>query len=235
MSEPPTIASSVRLGLAAARANLVPGLLLQVVALALVLSYYYYPPATAALTKLTAYRENTGILFGILSTGICGGVIPFFIVRFFGNLSSRQSLSIGILYSVFWAYKGLEIEIWYRILAEIFGNGHDLWTILLKTITDQCVYCPILAIPLTMLAYSWGQFGFSFSRVLEDVRTPGWYSRRVLTPLISNLGVWLPAVAIIYALPLPLQLPLQNIVLVFFTLLLAQLTKTKKAHGERKA
>jgi hypothetical protein len=48
-----------------------------------------------------------------------------------------------------------------------------------------------------------------------------WYRRKVLPVLISNLGVWVPTVCIIYALPTALQLPLQNLVLCFFTLLLA--------------
>jgi hypothetical protein len=46
--------------------------------------------------------------------------------------------------------------------------------------------------------------------------------------LLSSLGVWLPAVAIIYTLPTPLQLPLQNVVLCFFTLLLAHLARHTK-------
>jgi hypothetical protein len=57
--------------------------------------------------------------------------------------------------------------------------------------------------------------------VVADIRAGGWYRRRVLHVLISNLGVWVPAVCIIFALPTPLQLPLQNIVLCFFSLLLA--------------
>jgi hypothetical protein len=46
--------------------------------------------------------------------------------------------------------------------------------------------------------------------------------------LISNLGVWVPTVCIIYALPSALQLPLFNLVLCFFTLLLAHLAHTEK-------
>ncbi len=63
------------------------------------------------------------------------------------------------------------------------------------------------------------------SAVSADLRSGRWYSRRVLTPLISNLAVWLPAVTIIYSLPPALQLPMQNLVLVFFTLILAHLMR----------
>ena len=58
-----------------------------------------------------------------------------------------------------------------------------------------------------------------------DFRTRGWYARTVLPTLIANFGVWVPAVAIIDALPTPLQ----NLVLCFFTLLLAHLNR--RQHG----
>ncbi len=89
------------------------------------------------------------------------------------------------------------------------------------------VYCPAFAVPFTVLVYTLGEQNFSLSAVWQDFRSPGWYARRVLTPLISNLGIWLPSVAIIYSLPSPLQLPLQNLVLIFFTLILAHLTRRR--------
>jgi hypothetical protein len=46
--------------------------------------------------------------------------------------------------------------------------------------------------------------------------------------MVANMGVWLPAVIIIYALPTPLQLPLQNIVLCFYTLIVAYQTGAKE-------
>ena len=61
--------------------------------------------------------------------------------------------------------------------------------------------------------------------VIADFRTPRWYARRALPMLLANIGVWLPLVCIIYALPTPLQLPLQNIVLCFFTLMLANMSQ----------
>ena len=52
-----------------------------------------------------------------------------------------------------------------------------------------------------------------------------WYLTRCLPLLIMNLGVWVPAVAIIYALPLALQLPMQNLVLCLFVLVVMMLTR----------
>jgi len=215
-------------GLRGARANLVPGLVLQAVALALVLAYYFHPSTRAVFEQVMAFRARTGFAFGIVSTGLFGGLLPYFYLRSSPDSRSQYGWRQALLLTGFWGYKGLEIEIWYRILAHVVGTGHDMLTIVTKSFLDQLVYCPVYAVPLTVLAYKWNALDFDLRGVWTDFRTPGWYARSVLPTLIANIGVWIPAVAIIYALPTPLQLPLQNLVLFFFTLLLAHLNRRRR-------
>ena len=111
------------------------------------------------------------------------------------------------------------------MLSHVVGPQHDTATVLTKAFLDQFVYCPILAVPVTVIAYGWIEHHFSWQPVIADMRLPGWYRRSVLTMLVSNLGVWVPTVLIIFMLPTPLQLPLQNLVLCFFTLMLAHLAR----------
>ena len=212
-------------GLRAARANLLPGLVLQAVALALVLAYYWHAPTQRIVAHLSALRVDLGLVSSVISTGFCGGVIPFLYLRYGPRGGSRLGWRQGAFLTVFWAYKGLEIDLFYRLLAWTVGGNHDVRTVIFKAFLDQLVYCPVFAVPLTVLAYEWSEAGFSSATVAADIRTPGWYGRRVLPMLLSSLGVWLPAVAIIYTLPTPLQLPLQNVVLCFYTLLLAHLSR----------
>jgi len=210
-------------GLRGARANLAPGFVLQITALTVVLAYYHHAPTRAAFEQLAAFRANTGFAFGIVSTGFFGGLLPFLYLRSTAASRTQYGWRQGLLFTAFWGYKGLEVETWYRLLARVIGEGHDAATIVVKSVLDQGVYCPILAVPLTVLVYQWNATGFSFRAVGADLRAPGWYGRSALPTLLANAGVWIPAVAIIYSLPTPLQLPLQNLVLVFFTLLLAHL------------
>jgi hypothetical protein len=209
-------------GLRGARANLLPGLALQAFALALVLAYFWHAPTHAALDRLSAWRSELGVTFASLSTGLFGGLLPFLYLK---ATSDRYTWPQGALITAFWAYKGLEIDLWYRALAHLVGEGHAPATVATKMLLDQFLYCPLIAIPLTTLAYAYAETHFNARAVLTDLRAPRWYARRVLPLLLSNLGVWVPAVCIIYALPTPLQLPLQNIVLCFFTLLLAHLAR----------
>ncbi|MGC4073285.1 MAG: hypothetical protein QM760_12365 [Nibricoccus sp.] len=209
-------------GLRGARANLLPGLALQLFALALVLAYFFHTPTHDALNRLSAWRSELGLIFAIVSTGLFGGLLPFLYLK---ASSNRYTWSQGALITAFWAYKGFEIDLWYRVLASLVGEGNSPGIVASKMFLDQFVYCPLIAVPLTTLAYAYAETHFNTRAVLTDLRAPRWYARRVLPLLISNIGVWVPAVCIIYALPTPLQLPLQNIVLCFFTLLLAHLAK----------
>jgi hypothetical protein len=216
-----------RAGLRGARANALPGFILQAGALALVLAYYRHAPTREILSQLAAFREKTGTLFGFVSTGLFGGLIP--VLYLFARCATRHrytgSQAAGLI--AFWSYKGFEVDLWYRLQARLLGTEADLGTIAAKMALDQFVYCPLVAVPVTVLVYAWVEARYSAQPVLSDLREPRWYFRQVLPVLISNLGVWVPAVCLIYALPTPLQLPLQNLVLCFFTLLLAHLTLRK--------
>ncbi len=212
-------------GLRGARANLLPGLALQVFALVLVLAYYHHAPTREAVNRLADLRTHMGVTFGIISTGLCGGLLPFIYLKTVPSTRTRYTWTQGAVITAFWAYKGLEIGLWYHFLAWSVGEGNGPGTVVTKMILDQFIYCPVLAVPLTVLIYDWCEHGFSGTALAAEVRAPRWYARRVLPMLISNLGVWVPAVCIIYALPTALQLPLQNLVLCFFTLLVAHISK----------
>ncbi|MET0261591.1 MAG: hypothetical protein ABW223_01745 [Rariglobus sp.] len=214
-------------GLRSARANLIPGLVLQAFALALLLGFYFHAPTRAAFAQLADLRIKTGFVFDLISTGLCGGLIPLLYLKSLPSTRARYTWTQGGFLAVFWSYKGLEIALWYSFMAWSFGTSNDIATIATKSVIDQFVYCPIWAIPTTATAYFWCENHFSSRAVIDDFRQPRWYARRVLPVLCANLGVWLPLVFIIYALPTPLQLPLQNLALCFFTLMLAHLSQRR--------
>lgn len=210
-------------GLRGARANLLPGLVLQLVALALVLGYYHVAGVQHALGALMQLRERVGVRFSMASTAICGGLLPFLYLHFGQRDAAgrpRYGWGQGAILIAFWTYKGWEVDFWYHLQARLVGTGHDWRTIVLKSCFDQFLYSPWIAVPVTAFLYEW----VDGEAVLADIRRGGWFRRRVVPLLISNIAVWLPAVAIIYAMPTPLQLPLQNIVLCFYTLIVAHQT-----------
>lgn len=215
-------------GLRGARAHLLPALVLQGVALAIVAAFYLHAPTHDLLTRLAGFRSEKGLLYSICATALFGGVLPCLYLKLNRPTRHRYSPRQNAFLITFWAYKGIEVDLWYRFLAITVGSEATAGTVATKMFLDQFVYCPVFAVPLTVVVYGWCESGFNTAALAGDIRAPAWYVRRVLPMLISNLGVWLPAVCIIFSLPTTLQLPLFNLVLCFFTLLVAHIAETSK-------
>jgi hypothetical protein len=168
-TDAPTREAPWTAGLRGARANLIPGLVLQSFALTLVLAYFWHTPTHDALNRLSAWRSELGLTFAIVSTGLFGGLLPFLYLRF---TAARYTWPQGALLTAFWAYKGIEIDLWYRVLAHLVGEGHAPATVATKMLLDQFLYCPLIAIPLTTLAYTYAETHFNARAVLADLRAP---------------------------------------------------------------
>lgn len=210
-------------GLAAARANLLPGAVLWAVGTFVVVSYYFWPAAEGAYAAVAQWKTRYGFAFAAVSTAFFGGVLPFF----FQKLQLGRRLPTPWIHlpfvTAYWAFRGIEVDLLYRVQAFIFGDSSTASVVIPKVLVDQFVYCPLWAIPTMVLVYLWKDSGFNRIRFREKMGR-GWYYRRVVPVMVSNWGVWLPATALIYMLPQPLQLPLQNIVVCFWVLLLMFLT-----------
>jgi hypothetical protein len=217
-----------RAGLRGARANLVPGLVLQAFALALVLGFYFIPSIAAALTRLAELRERMGTSYSMISTAVFGGLIPWLYMKANRSTRARYTVAQGLGLMAFWAYKGFEMHWLYGGMATLFGHDNSFGTVATKVFFDQFVYCPLLAVPGMWLGYKWVEGHFALPPIVASIRQRGWMMREIAPILIANFGVWMPTVCIIYTLPTVLQLPLENLVLCFFTLMLAHLAQAKE-------
>jgi len=222
----PTPFHPVRDGLAAARQNLVPGLVLQAFALAVVLVYYFVPAANPFFATLADWKSRGGFLYSAVATALFGGLIPFLYLRLNRLTKAATPWSFLVFYLVFWAYRGVEVDVLYRVQAWLFGAGNGVGTIVPKVLVDQFVYNPLWAAPLQVLAYHFLNTKYS-PRAFAGYDWRAFFLEKIPTTLISTWGVWIPMVTIIYCLPSDLQIPLFNIVLCFWVLLLTALTRPK--------
>jgi hypothetical protein len=203
----------------AIRANFAPGLFLQAVALAVLLSYQFVPSVHQAFDALGELKKAGGIPAAVASTAFFGGLLPYLFLLFTGRISAERRLTELAFYVGFWGYKGFEVDLLYRAQADWFGSAQTLSTIVPKVLVDQFVYGLFWAVPTQMLLFLWKDSGFSFENAKQRlVKQP--LLERLIVVAASNWIVWVPAVSIIYALPTALQLPLSNLVLVFWTLIL---------------
>jgi hypothetical protein len=215
-------------GLAAAKKNIGPGLLLQSFALALVLLYYFHTPTRQLLLKIPEFKQQTGLLFPVCATALCGGLLPFIFLLVRHELPRGRRMAQLVFLLGFWAINGLIVDLLYTAQAQMFGDQFTVLTVAKKVCVDQFVFNPLWAVPWSFIALHWKNCDFSFRK------TGATLSRQLFLTewasiLLSTWAVWIPAVSIVYSLPLALQFPLFNIVLCFWSLLLTTLTHGGKS------
>ncbi len=204
--------------------NLRPGLVLQAFALLLLLAYYFVPAARAAFDQLGQIKQQHGYLYSSLSGGLFGGLVPYLFLLGTGRVPAHRRLPELAFYLGFWLWKGAEVDAFYRGQALLFGSDASFTTILNKTLVDQFIYNVLWAAPCQTLFYLWKDADFSLAGTKQRLREVS-FAQRTLTVLFSTWLVWIPAVAVVYSLPSPLQIPIFNLVLCFWCLLLSYLSR----------
>lgn len=207
-------------GLRAARANLVPGLILQGIMLGLLLAYYFYPPTTRLLDHLAELKGKLGYAYSAAASVIAGAVIPeaMRILVFQKGMIRRTNLNNLLFTAPFWCMMGLIVDTFYRGQALMFGSEPTFRVVAAKVVVDQFFYSPLIASPLTCWLYDWKNSGYQMIGIRKYVTRA--YLRDVIVPVIfANWGVWIPVVCILYSLPSLLQIPLFALALSLWVLL----------------
>ena len=190
----------------------------------MVLLYGYSIPFRNWLDVIGATKQRVGYPFSAISTALFGGVIPYLVLLATGRLGRGQRALEFLFYVGFWTWKGVEVDAFYRLQAHLFGNGASAAVIAKKAIVDQFLYNPLWAGPTQIGFFLWKDSGFSLARLRRQLSDRS-FAQRMLVVLMSSWVVWIPAVAIIYSLPTSLQIPLFNLVLCFWCLLLTSVSR----------
>lgn len=217
-------------GLRAARANLVPGLAVQVFMVATVLAYFYLPAARGVFDLLAEWKGRWGYAYSAVSAILAGAVVPeaLRILVFQGGRPTRRNLGNFLFAAAFWGYSGMQVDFFYRMQAVWFGSGADFATVAKKVLVDQLLYCPILAAPQAVILYDWRAHGFRLAS-LPRLFTRDFYLRAILPTLFANWGVWIPIVAALYSLPGLLQIPLFALALSLWVVLFTWISEQRTA------
>ena len=211
-------------GLAGMKQNALPGLALWILALLLVLADRILPAAHGLFQSIGTWKIRYGLVFSATTTAFFGGAVPFIFLLVSGRMRRARLAHELAFYLLFWAYKGIEIDLLYRLQSHWFGNHADLGTIARKVLLDKFVYNPIWSAPVSALAFLWKESAFSW-RAMTSKLDFDFFTFSIPVTLMSTWAVWIPAVAIIYCLPPPLQIPLFNLVLCFWVLVLSFISK----------
>lgn len=211
--------------LAALKKNLLPGLVLQLFATSILVTYFFVPTAKPLFTLFGELKQTYGFGYSFIATALFGGLIPFLYLLLSKNLSpNRNILGLLVFYILFWGLKGMEVDLFYRLQADWFGTGSDVKTIATKMAVDQFLYSALWAAPSITIVYLWMEYNWNLAEA-KKAMTKEFFWVKIPTVILSNWLVWIPAVCVVYAMPGELQIPLFNLVLCFWVLLLAVLNK----------
>lgn len=202
-------------------------LILWAVAVLMAVAYYCLPSFADVLAPVGRWLARNGVVAAFATQFVFCGVLPAIFLHAVKGIRTDHPLPKCLLQSVWSGCWGVVYFWFYAQQARIFGEGHDIATLLAKTAFDEFIWSPLLPVPLTSLFFLWMGSGFSFKRTVRTCRE-GFFGRVMLPTLFSNWAIWIPAVAAVYAFPLDLQVFMLGLVSCFWMLVCLQLGK--RAH-----
>ena len=211
------------------RINLIPGLVLWIMGVCLVAIYYLGEFSRPWFNQIIILKETYGFAYSAVSTCFFGGLIPYVFMQLTGR-DRLKGLWSGVIFLGYWAIRGIDVDAFYRLQAMVFGTEVDSLTIVSKVLVDQFVYCVVWASPITALFYTWREAGFSLKQ-WKGSKTWSELFDMILIFTVTTWVVWIPGTAIIYSLPSALQIPLFNLTLCFFVILVSVFSQNESRGG----
>jgi len=214
------------IGIHAAKANLVPGLIVQAVIIVVVIAYYFFEPARQWLAQLAEIKRQAGYLYSWIAGAVAGGILPEILtVTVFQNCRvRRQNLGNVIFSMLFWGITGVLVDALYRGQTWWFGPQVDFSTVTRKMLVDQFIYNPFWAAPFGLACYEWKNQGYRLEG-MSRVLTLRFYKQKTIPALVATWGVWIPVVCMVYSLPPLLQIPLFSLALTFWVMIFAWINR----------
>ena len=206
------------------RENRVPCLALNLVVITLVGSYYQVPAIAEVWEAVGAFKLKWAYAFSLGSTIFAAVLLPTLVQLWMGTLPAEGRWRRVALLSLFWGYRGMEIDLFYQVQGWLFGTGNDAATLIKKVAVDQFVMSPLWFVPTVLIAMRWVDMGGSWARTRASLTREFW-TRTCPTVMVTNWLVWIPTLALVYSLPPALQFPLFSVVMCFFILIVTLLAR----------
>ncbi|MBV6499788.1 MAG: hypothetical protein CJBNEKGG_02251 [Prosthecobacter sp.] len=206
------------------RQNRLPCLLLNLLVLLLVGSYYQVPAMAKLWQAVGDFKTRWSYGFSLTSTLFAAVLLPSLVQGLMGTLPAEGRLRRILMLVLFWGYRGMEIDLFYHFQGWLFGTGNDAGTLLTKVLFDQFVMSPLWFVPTYLIALRWVDMGGSWRKTRASLDREFW-TLTLPTVMLTNWLVWIPALALIYSLPPALQFPLFSLIMCFFILIVTLLAR----------
>jgi hypothetical protein len=208
LASPWSLRAALRPGFLAVRKYYRVFLVFQLVGVALYFAYFQIPSVRTSIDAFSDWKQTGGFLLSALLTAVAGTILPESVRTLVGpdrswNLVRLRKMSWNFL---FFAITGLEVDLFYHLLAWLFGSGPSWGIILPKLAVDFFVYVPFIAVPTSICYFLWLEMHWS-PRQIWKAWSWSLYRDRGLPLLIPDYFYWGPLLLFLYSLPLNLQFP----------------------------
>lgn len=212
----------------AAKANLLPGLLLQTLMVVFLALYVKHEGTREFLGNVADLKKEAGYAFAFTSYVISAALLPEILrVGFFqkGRVS-WWNLRNFLTAAPFWGCIGMLVDFFYRCQAMWFGTGNDWATILKKMVVDQFIYSPFVGTPITIAYFAWRDAGFRRA-ALKWILRPRFLMERTFMVQVAGWCIWIPGVCLVYFMPSEMQVPVAVLIQCFWVLVFTLVNKSR--------
>lgn len=195
--------SEIRSAFQSVRSNAVPMAVLWFFAASLIVSYRFVPVVASALEPLSRWQTESGWVAAFLNRVVFCGLLPGVFLVAMPSLRPRKVGWVVLAYSLWAGAWGILCDGFFTFQTWLFGSGHDVFTIVKKTLLDQLVWNVAICAPANAVFFPWVDSGFvRRGRVRESF----------FPMLVANWIVWWPVMAVVYLFPLPLQIQIVGLI-----------------------
>lgn len=215
---------ALRSAVSAARANFLPGMLLQCLMVIFFSAYVAHEGTRAFLAEVATFKQETGYLFAFVSYVFASALLPEVLrVAFFqGGRVGRGNVWSFLTAAPLWGTMGIVVDAFYRMQAVWFGAEADVWTVVFKVLVDQFLYSPFFATPVIVAYFYARDRGFRRA-AWERIFSRRFVFEHVFPTQVAGWLVWIPGVFLIYAMPSLLQIPVAVLIQTFWILIFTTL------------
>jgi hypothetical protein len=212
--------AALRIAGNAARANLIPGLLLQSLMIVFFALYVAHDGTRQFLATVANLKHESGYLFAFCSYVISAALLPEILrIAFFqGGRPVRRNAWNFLTAVPMWGLTGMLVDFFYRCQVFWFGPGSDWQTVLLKMAVDQFLFSPFIANPIVISYFIWRDARFR-PKALAGIFRCGFFSERIFPIQVAGWCIWIPGVCLVYFMPSELQIPVASLIQSFWVLI----------------
>jgi hypothetical protein len=184
----------------------------------IVISYYQIPAVSASLEGLVEFRRRLGVWFAMAASSIGAGIIPGVYLKLVGRGRPGLRGVLDILFGcLVWAAVAFSLDRFYIFQDWLWGSAVTVPVLLGKVLIDQLVFSPLVGVQIPGIGFRFREADYRPGALWKEIRGD-WIFGVTVPLLVACWLTWVPGSLVIYALPLPLQIPMMALIQCFFAL-----------------